>query len=214
MWFPIDSCATGERGPLQSHRRIQISPNVSINAQWRAVTAQKAVSVYPCTQRITHFTHVSMVWSNQAPVACLYPGKVALHKRIRHPRPPVTGGDRSGSAGEEVNKLKKHRNERQTSSSLCAMEMETRKSPSLSLLRQTLQFETKWVEEFQEGAECLGEVLQGEREKHAAYQLNQTFKGTVWAADVMMSSFFVKGSESCVIWHVGISNVCYIVPEM
>lgn len=40
MWFSIDSCATGERGPLQSHRRIQISPNVSINAQWRAVTAQ------------------------------------------------------------------------------------------------------------------------------------------------------------------------------
>lgn len=88
------------------------------------------------------------------------------------------------------------------------MEMETRKSPSLSLLRQTLQFETKWVEEFQEGAECLGEVLQGEREKHAAYQLNQTFKGTVWAADVMMSSFLVKGSELCVISHVGISNVC------
>lgn len=186
-------------------------PNLSKRLNKRAVKGSngaKRVSVYPCTQRITHFTHVSMVWSNQAPVACLYPGKEALHKRIRHPRPPVTGGDRSGSAGEEVNKLKKHRNERQTSSSLCAMEMETRKSPSLSLLRQTLQFETKWVEEFQEGAECLGEVLQGEREKHAAYQLNQTFKGTVWAADVMMSSFFVKGSESCVISRVGISNVC------
>lgn len=121
-------------------------PNLSKRLNKRAVKGSngaKRVSVYPCTQRITHFTHVSMVWSNQAPVACLYPGKVALHKRIRHPRPPVTGGDRSGSAGEEVNKLKKHRNERQTSSSLCAMEMETRKSPSLSLLRQTLQFETK-----------------------------------------------------------------------
>lgn len=90
-------------------------PNLSKRRNKRAVkrsNSAKRVSVYPCTQIITHFTPVSMVWSNQAPVACLYPGKVALHKRIRHPRPPVTGGDRSGSAGEEVNKLKKHRNER------------------------------------------------------------------------------------------------------
>lgn len=79
-----------ERGPLQSHRRVQISPNVSINAQWRAVTAQNG-SQYILVHKESLISHVSMVWSNQAPIACLYPGKVALHKRIRHPRPPVTG---------------------------------------------------------------------------------------------------------------------------
>lgn len=77
---------------LQSHRRIQISSNVSINGH-----KQNLLRVSSHTQN--HSFHTGF-----RGLKGLYPGKVALHTRIRHPLPQVMGANRSGSAGEEVNK--------------------------------------------------------------------------------------------------------------
>lgn len=167
----IDLCASGERRPLQSHRRIQMSPNkcaVKVNnSAWRvSVSSHTQNHSFP-----TGFHGLDRRPSNQHPVACLYPGKVSLHTHIRHPRPKVTGVDRSGSA-EEEEYLRTNKRNIETKYRLHERfsvrngDGDALMSLSLSLLRQTLQFETKWVEEFQEGAECLREVLPCERERN------------------------------------------------
>jgi len=123
--------------------------------------------------------------------------------------PQVMGANRSGSAGEKENTWRKHRNERLTSSFLCAMEMETRMSRSLSSDRLFNLRTSEW-KSFRR-VRNVSERFYTERERERERERETNMQPIRWARhlkgpfELLMSC---SGSDLCVMSHDGSSNVC------